>query len=67
MAHTLYLDPCTGEPVECCEDELRQQLVVRKREEEHWKNVARVLAELVVTEDEATLQYAKLVLRAARK
>jgi hypothetical protein len=67
MAHTLGYDPVTGDLIECNEDELRNQLMVQRKKEEHWKQVARSLAELVVNEDEATVQYAKLVLRAVRK
>lgn len=38
-----------------------------KTEADHWKDVARTLAEFVVNESECTEQYAKMVLRASRK
>ena len=57
MAHTLYLDPVTGDDVYCNEDEER----ARAR---HWKEVAALLAELILEDNEESKEYARKVINA---
>ena len=57
MAHILYIDPVTGDDVECCEDEERERA-------KHWKEVASLLAALVIEERDEALDYARLVAKA---
>lgn len=66
MAQLLYIDPCTGHDVCSYEDEYRALAHRNGDEAEHWKNVARTLAEFVLNENECTEQYAKMVIRASR-
>ena len=57
MVHILYIDPVTGDDVECCEDEERERA-------KHWKEVASTLASLVIEEHDYAIDYAWLVTKA---